>query len=106
MRYRFGRPGNVELEYPTAKNFTPSSFEYFHYFRPNEDRSSLHFDTGAAEYTIFTDSEVAKKTAGVSVKVKATGRIQSLRCAGAAQANWYEVEGKVECADEPMNTCQ
>ncbi|NSL55613.1 hypothetical protein [Uliginosibacterium aquaticum] len=106
VQYRFGRPGKVELEYPRNGDFTPSSFDYFHYFRPDENRTSLHFDTGDAEYTIFSESEGAKRSAGITVKVKANGRLQSLRCAGAAQANWYEIEGKVECADEPMNTCQ
>jgi hypothetical protein len=106
VQYRFGRRGKVELEYPKAEDFKPQSFEYFHYFRPNEDRVSLSFDTGDAEYSIYSNSEGASTSAELSVKIKKTGRFQSLRCAGAAQENWYEIERKVECSDEPMNTCQ
>lgn len=106
VQYRFGRPEKLELEYPKVESFKPSTFQYFHYFRPEENRTSLQFETNEAEYNVFSDSEGATKSAGVVVKTKATAREISLQCKGNASANWFEIEGKVKCSDEPMNTCQ
>jgi hypothetical protein len=106
VQYRFGRPGKVELEYPKPRDFTPASFEYFHYFRPGETRVSLQFETQAADYTVFSESEGAITVAGVAVEVKSTGRTASLQCASKPKENWYEIEGKVVCANESMNTCE
>jgi hypothetical protein len=106
VQYRFGRPGKVELEYPKDGAFKSSSFQYFHYFRPNVDRTSLSFETTEAEYTVSSESEGSEHSADLFVKVKSTGRILSMKCVGATEENWHQIEHKVECADEAMNACQ
>lgn len=106
MQYRFGRPDKIEFEYPSQGKFTPSSFDFFHYFRPNEDQTSLHFQTNDVDYTVFSDSNGSKTSAGVTVKIKTTNKVQSIRCTGKIEAKWSAIEDKVECTDDPMNTCQ
>ena len=56
IQYRFGRPGNIELEFPKDATATQAQFGYSHYFRARVDRTDISFKTDR-KYTLSDDYE-------------------------------------------------
>ncbi len=53
LAYRFGKPGNIELEYPGTSEHSLSKFRFAHYFRYQTERITLSFNVGNYQYTVF-----------------------------------------------------
>ena len=79
LYYRFGKPGKIELEYPSPGEGSPKKFFYSHYFRYQVDYTEVTFKNRDQEYAIFysSSSETGKlvESSGVRVGEK------ELRCA-------------------------
>ena len=71
LQYRYGKPGDIELQFPHARANTQLVFRYAHYFRAQVDRTEISFDNQGYRYTIFDyyegDAKPVIITAGVRV---------------------------------------
>ena len=71
LQYRFGRPGNVELQFPKNKQGSQDRFRWAHYFRFQVDRTEVSFNNGGYKYTLFHyyegDLEPPTTTGGIRV---------------------------------------
>lgn len=109
LAYRFGRPGAVELEFPSARVQSVEQFEYLHYFRFQVDRTELSFSSASHRYTVFDHHDAdsrPKATSGVRVAPVNSDAETELRCMGPAAAHWSLIEGAVPCAqDDDSSTC-
>jgi hypothetical protein len=56
VQYRFGRPRNVELEYPQGRANTQSAFTYKRYTRPLVTNLAIKFTVGGYTYKIYDES--------------------------------------------------
>ena len=63
LQYRFGVPGNIELEFPKQREQTHSAFKYSHYFRAQFDQTEISFSQNGYEYAIFDDYNGEQKPA-------------------------------------------
>jgi hypothetical protein len=57
LQYRFGRPGRVELQFPSSKQHTQKAFTYTRYTRPLVTYLTLTFRTRDYRYSIHQDSD-------------------------------------------------
>jgi len=55
LQYRFGMPGNLELEFPKDRANTQQQFEYSHYFRARVDMTEINFTVNGVSYSVFDD---------------------------------------------------
>lgn len=55
LQYRFGLPGNIELEYPKGRTGTQQEFHYTHYFRARFDLTEIGFNINGYDYEITDD---------------------------------------------------
>ena len=55
LQYRFGRPGQVELEFPKDRHGSQSAFRYTRYTRPQVTYLTLEFRTGGYVYSLTED---------------------------------------------------
>jgi hypothetical protein len=55
LQYRFGMPGNIELECPTDRTNTQQQFEYSHYFRARVDLTEINFTVNGVSFSVFDD---------------------------------------------------
>lgn len=53
LAYRFGKPGNIELEFPKTAGNATAQFRFAHYFRYQVDRKTLAFNIGHYHYMLF-----------------------------------------------------
>lgn len=67
LQYRFGVPGHVELEYPSARQNTQTGFTFSRYTRPRTTYLRLGFKLNEFEYEIYDDSADEGASAGVRV---------------------------------------
>jgi len=93
LQYRFGRPGRIELEFPTERLDSQKRFEYAHYFRFQYDLTELRFASGDHQYALYDyyngEEQPAQSTTGVRV-----GEI-SLACDGPPGINRLSTLEKV-----------
>jgi hypothetical protein len=61
VQYRFGRPGQVELEFPRQRVSTQTLFRYSRYTRPLVTMLKLEFTNDGVTYTISDDSNDEEK---------------------------------------------
>lgn len=75
VKYRFGRPGRVELEYPRHNQNTQTAFSYFRYTRPLVTYLGLRFKAGGYDYEIYDNSneEAGGGSSEAGVTVTPTG---------------------------------
>jgi hypothetical protein len=82
LHYRFGPPGQVELQFPSGTRNTQEQFT-FESHRPYATESEfLNFKRGAYEYTVYrvlTDDPESKNSAGVQVS-KGERVVSDLKC--------------------------
>ncbi|MCS7080858.1 MAG: hypothetical protein NZ585_12535 [Chloracidobacterium sp.] len=64
LQYRFGRPGRVELEYPTERAGSQRLFYYAHYARYQREWASVRFKNNEYNYRIYYsyDGEAGRPT--------------------------------------------
>jgi hypothetical protein len=55
LQYRFGRPGQVELEFPSSRQDTQKSFAYTRYTRPLVTYLTVKFTSNGYSYSIHHD---------------------------------------------------
>src|SRR5258708_10855373 len=53
LQYRFGLPGEIELEFPRDRKGTQEKFHYTHYFRAQVDLTEISFTIEGYEYSVF-----------------------------------------------------
>ena len=85
LQYRFGRPNQIELEFPRERTRTQTAFQYFRYTRPRVTHLAVRFENGGATYTIYHDdnSEEGTYANEDNIEVKPAGagaKEQTLRC--------------------------
>ena len=95
LQYRFGLPGNVELEFPKQREQTQSAFKYSHYFRAQFDQTEISFTQDGYEYAIFDDYNGEEKPArhdqGVRITPPNNGKEVTLSCRGKARAQYGDL---------------
>jgi hypothetical protein len=102
VQYRFGERGKIELRFPSSKR-PQETLRYAHYFRFQVDRFEVTFDTDGVRYSVFDYSEGEQNRAGVSI-ARAGARNVVVKCAGAVQSRWNELEPRLPCdVDNALN---
>jgi hypothetical protein len=72
LQYRFGRPGNVELEFPKDRRGSQSAFRYTRYTRPRVTYLRLEFRTGGYLYSLSEDYNAEENPPSTSAAVTVT----------------------------------
>ena len=79
MKYRYGRPGRIELAYPESATDGLEKLCYAHYIRPDTDYTEARFARGGISCAGFDNREGSDRTAGVAVTL-ADGRERRFEC--------------------------
>ena len=95
LRYRFGLPGKIELEYPKDGERPQQAFKYSHYFRYQVDTTEISFSLNGYEYAIVDDYNGEEKPAqhsqGVTITPPNNGKQVTLNCRGRAKAQYGDL---------------
>jgi hypothetical protein len=94
MKYRFGLPGKIELEYPKEQKLAHEAFKYTHYFRAKVDYTTISFTLGGYEYMISDDYNEEEKPVHSSENLTITppnGKEVTLKCRGRAKAQYGDL---------------
>ena len=104
LQYRFGLPGNVELEFPKERTGTQQQFKYSHYFRARVDMTEISFTNNGYEYQITDDyngeEKTAQSTQGVSVTAPGKPKEISLSCRTKAKADYTDLQAVLPNVDQ------
>ncbi len=65
LQYRFGRPGMVEMEFPTDRRDSQSAFRYTRYTRPRVTYLTLTFEANGYRYSLHEDHDAERGPAKV-----------------------------------------
>jgi hypothetical protein len=99
LQYRFGLPGNVELEYPQQRTDSQKIFHYSHYFRAQVDLTEISFSANGYTYTVFSNYNGEEKPAisdqGVKV-TQANKKEVSYGCRSKAKADFGDLSDVFE----------
>lgn len=106
LQYRFGRPGAVELAFPSARAGSLHRFRYDHYLRPLVDRQGVWFVTGGYRYEILHHREAETTPEEVYAGVEVTPDVEgtsprAFPCRGPVRSELIALEGVVPC--DPAN---
>jgi hypothetical protein len=92
LQYRFGLPGNVELEFPKDRQGSQQKFRYQHYFRYQVDLTEISFESDGYQYSIHDDYNGEEKppvsTQGVDVTAPGKGKEAHFVCSAKAKADF------------------
>jgi hypothetical protein len=92
LQYRYGRPGKLELEFPSSRTGTQQMFQYTHYMRYQVDLTEINFEIDGYQYQIFDDYNGEEKprisTEGVSVTAPGKPKEVSFVCRTKAKADY------------------
>ena len=95
LRYRFGLPGKIELEYPKDGERPQEAFKYSHYFRAQVDSTEISFSLNGYEYSIIDDYNGEEKPAhhsqGITITPPNNGKQVTLNCRGRAKAQYGDL---------------
>ncbi len=85
LQYRYGKKGNLELEFPREKNSSSTDkFVYDHYFRAQFDRTEISFENAGASYTLYDyydgEEKPTRMERGIIVKSGSSAKEINLRC--------------------------
>lgn len=112
--YRFGKLGNVELQFPPSASGSLEKFRFNHYFRPGLDSTGISFTSGTFDYSIYEtldneDGTVPEKQhlAGLSVSSTRKKKGTELTCSrNSIESDWAAIDGAVPCEEDgPPNNC-
>ncbi len=112
--YRFGKLGNVELEFPPSASGSLEKFSFNHYFRPGLDSTAISFTNGTFNYSIYETLDNEDSTspdeqhlAGLSVSSDRKNKGAGLTCSRKSiESNWAAIDGAIPCKEDgPPNTC-
>lgn len=107
-QYRFGRPGQVELAYPTDASTGPQALLASHYSRAGVDRLSIRFETPDAEYVVYDWLETGEpRRNGVDVTMtQPAGKEIHVACTGPVTIDPPAIEARLRCDSESaLATC-
>ncbi|MBD0371846.1 MAG: hypothetical protein ICV60_13485 [Pyrinomonadaceae bacterium] len=104
VQYRFGRAGQIEMEFPRERVNTQSAFKYARYTRPLVTYLRLKFVTGGFTYTIKDDSDEEEKpparSADITVKPSGSNAKETtLRCRLPVTGSLMKLEDVVQRED-------
>jgi hypothetical protein len=91
LQYRFGKPGNLELEFPKEREKSQQAFKYNHYFRAQVDLTEISFTSDGHQYSIFDDYNGEERRARTVQGVKVTppnGKEVTFNCRERAKADY------------------
>lgn len=95
LRYRFGLPGKIELEYPKDGERPQQAFKYSHYFRYQVDSTEISFSLNGYEYAIVDDYNGEVKpvhhSQGINITPPNNGKEVTLNCRGRAKAQYGDL---------------
>jgi hypothetical protein len=95
LRYRFGLPGKIELEYPKDGERPHEAFKYSHYFRAQVDETEISFSLNGYDYAIFDDYNGEIKpvhnSQGIRIMPPNNGEEVTLNCRGRAKAQYGDL---------------
>jgi hypothetical protein len=95
LRYRFGLPGKIELEYPKDGERPQEAFRYSHYFRSQVDETEISFSLNGYEYSIVDDYNGEVKpvhnSQGITITPPNNGKQVTLNCRGRAKAQYGDL---------------
>ena len=104
LQYRFGRTGQIELEFPRERAASQQAFAYAHYFRAQVDRTEVSFENGGHRYAVFHSYEgeekPAKRYAGVAITSPGSKTERILSCSGPVVNKLYALEDIVPCDED------
>lgn len=104
VQYRFGRAGQIELEFPRERTNTQSAFKYSRYTRPLVTYLKLQFFNEGVSYTIGDDSndeeKPARRYASITVKhTEGNAKEITLRCRNPIAGSLMKLETVVQRVD-------
>lgn len=104
VQYRFGRPGQVELEFPGERAGSQALFKYSRYTRPLVTRLKLEFVHNGFTYTISDDSNDEEKPSRRDTTITVTpsgadARETTLRCRLPVTGSLMKLEDAVQRED-------
>jgi hypothetical protein len=95
LQYRFGRPGQVELEFPKDRSTSREAFKYSHYFRAQVDSTEISFTVDGYTYSVFDEFNGEEKPAisekGLTVTSDSTKREVKYLCQGKPTADYGDL---------------
>ncbi len=105
VQYRFGRPNQVELEFPNTRANSQTAFKYSRYTRPLVTYLSLRFENNGYSYTIsddFNDEEKpSRRDASITIKpTGATAKESTLKCKLPVTGSLSQLEDIVPRAED------
>ena len=106
VQYRFGRPGQVELEFPKERVGTQSAFKYSRYTRALVTYLKLEFVNSGFTYIVSDDSnseeKPARRDAGISVEPIGTDiKPVTMRCRKPITGSLMTLEDVVQKIETP-----
>jgi hypothetical protein len=104
LQYRFGRSGQVEMEFPRERVNTQTAFKYSRYTRPLVTHLKLEFVNDGFTYTISDDSnseeKPSRRDAAVTVTPSgANAKETTLRCRLPVTGSLMKLEDIVQRED-------
>lgn len=102
VQYRFGSPGNVELEYPKMREGSAQKFKYSRYTRPLVTMLTVEFENEGVRYEIHDDdnSEEKPPVRAASIDVANGARSRSVVCRLPVSGSLMELENIVPRKDD------
>ncbi len=92
LQYRYGLPGNIELEFPASRTGTQPMFQYSHYMRYQVDLTEINFQIDGYRYQIFDAYNGEEKPViaeqGVKVTVAGKPKETNFVCVADARADY------------------
>lgn len=108
LQYRYGKPGRIELAYPSAPASGPQAMAYASYHRYQVQRQTVRFKHAGAEYTVFDYQEGTRRQSGVSVLPAGAQQETERLCTGPVTSQLPSLKAVLPCdADSALQggTC-
>lgn len=109
LKYRFGVPGKLELEFPASSKDTQKRFRYVHYARYKVERTAVTFDNNGYRYTVFDsyEGDIQPESNQQGIEIERPGSKQQprlLACGETALGNIRLLSTILACdPDNPLN---
>lgn len=103
LQYRYGKPPQVELQFPDKPSDGVNQLRYAHYARFQTDRSEVTFSRSGVDYAVFDYTEQGKRSAGVHVTT-ADGTEHEVLCTGPIEGHLSALGKSLRCdTDNALN---